>query len=194
MPRIIVISGANGAGKSTLAPYLLRDAFKITEYINADTIALGLSAFAPEHAALAAGRVMLKRMRELGADGKDFAFETTLASRTYAGWLRRLQAHGYAINLIFLWLKDSNLAVARVNERVKAGGHNVPEAVIRRRYGKGLRNLFELYQPFVDSWVVYDCSDADNLLLVASKDNQKEIQIFEAQIWEQIKATTSRST
>lgn len=185
MPRIIVISGANGAGKSTLAPYLLRDTLGITEYVNADTIAHGLSAFAPERAALAAGRIMLKRMRELGVDGKDFAFETTLASRSYVRRLTELQSHGYKVSLIFLWLIDSNLAVARVSQRVRVGGHNVPEAVIRRRYTKGLHNFFKLYQPLADAWRVYDASTS-SLLPIASGDNVSGSHVLETKLWKRM--------
>lgn len=159
MPNIVVIAGANGAGKSTLAPYLLRDTFGILEYVNADTIALGLSAFAPERAAFAAGRVMLRRLNELASEGRDFAFETTLASRSYAAWLKTLQANGYEVNLIFLLLRAPELAVQRVRERVRAGGHDVPEDVVRRRYAKGVINFFRYYKPLADSWIIYEASD-----------------------------------
>jgi predicted ABC-type ATPase len=134
-----VIAGSNGAGKSTLAPALLRDTFGIPEYVNADTIAEGLSAFAPKDASFDAGRVMLERLRNLASARKDFAFETTLASRFYAGWLKELQSQGYRVNLIFLWLRDLEIAIQRVNERVRFGGHSIPEDTIRRRYERGLR-------------------------------------------------------
>src|SRR6266566_2102089 len=101
MPNIVVIAGANGAGKSTLAPALLRDTLHILEYVNADTIAEGLSAFAPEDASFDAGRVMLGRLHELAKEQKSFAFETTLASRFYAGWLRELKGRGYRVSLVF---------------------------------------------------------------------------------------------
>lgn len=159
MPNVIVVAGANGAGKSTLAPYLLRDTFGITEYVNADTIALGLSAFAPERAAFQAGRVMLRRLNELASEHKDFAFETTLASRSYAAWLKTLRASGYKVDLIFLFLRSAELAIQRVRERVRVGGHDVPENVVRRRYAKGLFNFFEFYKSLVDSWRVYEASD-----------------------------------
>lgn len=141
MPNVIVISGANGAGKSTLAPYLLRDAFGIVEYVNADTIAQGLSAFAPENAAFEAGRIMLRRLNELASTQIDFSFETTLATRFYARWLKDLQSKQYNFHLVYLWLKNSELAIERVRERVRMGGHNIPEDVIKRRYARGWRNL-----------------------------------------------------
>src|SRR5215204_4923180 len=158
MPNVIVIAGPNGAGKSTLAPALLRDTLGILEYVNADTIAEGLSAFAPEDASFDAGRVMLGRLHELASAGKDFAFETTLASRFYAGWLRELQRSEYKVSLIFLWLDDVELAVERVRARVRAGGHDIPEATIRRRYERGLNNLFDLYLPVANSWRIFDAS------------------------------------
>jgi len=159
MPDVIVIAGPNGAGKSTLAPHLLRDALGIFEYVNADTIAQGLSAFAPETAAIEAGRVMLHRLYELAKERKDFAFETTLATRFYAKWLASLQLKEYHVHLVFLWLNSPELAIERVAERVRAGGHHIPEETVRRRYDRGIANFFKLYQPFVDSWEVLDVSD-----------------------------------
>ena len=142
LPKLIIIAGPNGAGKSTLAPLLLRDKLKLTEYVNADTIALGLSAFAPENAAMEAGRVMLNRLHDLAAQRKSFAFETTLATRSYAKWLKALMEQGYDVHLIYLWLRSPEIAIARVQERVRAGGHDVPEATIRRRYKRGVENFF----------------------------------------------------
>jgi predicted ABC-type ATPase len=158
MPDVIVIAGPNGAGKSTLAPHLLRDAFGIVEYVNADTIAQGLSAFAPENAAFEAGRVMLNRLNELARQGRDFAFETTLASRFYARWLSALRLREYNIHLVFLWLNSVDLAIERVHERVINGGHDIPEETIRRRFERGSVNFIEVYRPIVDSWQFFDAS------------------------------------
>lgn len=141
MPNVIVITGPNGAGKSTLAPALLRDTLHILEYVNADTIAEGLSAFAPEDASFDAGRVMLGRLHELAEAGRDFAFETTLASRFYASWLKQLQEKGYRVSLVFLWLRSVEIAIERVRARVRLGGHSIPEETIRRRYEHGTRNF-----------------------------------------------------
>ena len=145
MPNVIVIAGPNGAGKSTFAPALLRDTLKIPEYVNADTIAEGLSAFAPEDASFDAGRVMLGRLDDLAEDHKDFAFETTLASRFYAGWLSKLKVQGYRVSLSFLWLRTVDMAIERVAERVRVGGHSIAEETIRRRYHAGLRACSELW-------------------------------------------------
>jgi predicted ABC-type ATPase len=158
MHRVVVIAGPNGAGKSTTAPKLLREGLSVQEFVNADAIALGLSGFAPESVAFAAGRLMLRRLQELAKDSRDFAFETTLASRTFAPWLKKLQANGYEFHLIYLWLPQAELAVQRVAERVRLGGHSVPEETIRRRYDKSLRNFFNLYRPLADSWLMLDNS------------------------------------
>jgi predicted ABC-type ATPase len=187
MPNVIVISGANGAGKSTLAPFLLRDTFGIVEYVNADTIAQGLSAFAPENAALEAGRIMLERLHALGVSQKDFAFETTLASRSYARWLKDLQVSGYSFHLVYLWLQNVELAIERVRERVRLGGHNIPIETIKRRYGRGLQNFFTLYRPLADSWQVYDVSSLEPQI-IAFGDKITGENIIEETLWKQIKS------
>lgn len=140
-PSIIVIAGPNGAGKSTVAPALLRDTLLVNEYVNADVIAQGLSAFAPESAALRAGRVMLGRLHELAEARRTFAFETTLASRSFAPWLARQKRSGYLVNLVFLYLSSPELARERVAARVRLGGHDIPEKTVERRYTAGLRNF-----------------------------------------------------
>ena len=153
-PLVIVIAGPNGAGKSTTAPSLLRDTLQVSEFVNADTIAGGLSAFRPDSVAIAAGRAMLERIRQLAEARAEFAFETTLASRSFAPWLARLKRNGYHVHVLFLWLESADLAVNRVTARVRLGGHDVPEGTVRRRYTRGLRNLFGLYLPLADSWHV----------------------------------------
>ena len=140
-PHVVVIAGPNGSGKTSLAPSLLRGALGVDEFVNTDAIALGLSAFRPERATLAAGKVMLRRLRELAGERADFAFESTLAGRTYAPWLASLGRSGYHVHILYLWLSSPELAVARVAARVRLGGHDVPEEDIRRRYRTGLRSL-----------------------------------------------------
>lgn len=184
-PQIILIAGPNGAGKSTLAPLLLRDKLKLTEYVNADTIALGLSAFAPERVAIEAGRVMLKRLHDLAAQRKSFAFETTLATRSYAKWLQGLMTQGYEVHLIYLWLRSPEIAIARVEERVRAGGHDVPEETIRRRYKRGVENFFALYESRVTSWSVYDQSLTNGPHCIAMNEGQARPVIFAADLWQQ---------
>lgn len=168
MPHVVILGGPNGAGKTTAAPALLRDALAVAELVNADAIAAGLSAFHPERASFAAGRIMLARLRELAASGADFAFETTLASRTFAPWLETLRPSGYRISLLYLRLSSPELAVSRVAERVRLGGHLVPEDIIRRRYARGLSNFFAVYRPIADRWQVFDNSAASAPRPVAS--------------------------
>ena len=183
-PQIIILAGPNGAGKSTLAPFLLRDWLGLMEFVNADVIASGLSAFEPERAALEAGRIMLRRLRKLAAQRKNFAFETTLATRSYANWLRQLVQEGWHVNLIFIWLDSPELAVQRVKARVAAGGHAIPEATIRRRYDKGVRNFFTLYQELAETWAVYDNSNSAQAVMLAKGRRKNQQVIFHQERWE----------
>ena len=164
----------------------MRDTFGLTDYINADTIAQGLSAFAPEKVALEAGRVMLKRLHDLAKRSENFAFESTLASRFYASWIAELKQRGYEFDLFFIWLRSPELALRRVEERVKLGGHSIDSETIRRRYVRGLKNFFALYQPLADSWTVYDNSSGESPILVADRQANAPIQIHDAALWEKI--------
>ncbi len=187
MPNVIVIAGPNGAGKSTLAPALLRDTLNIPEYVNADTIAEGLSAFAPEDASFDAGRVMIGRLHDLAEEERDFSFETTMASRIYAGWLKRLRADsGFRVNVIFLWLDTVELAISRVAARVRAGGHDIPEDTIRRRYERGLKNFFELYMPVANLWSVRDTSFRQSVEIARYTEEAGET-IFDEEKWKKIR-------
>lgn len=183
-PHVIIIAGPNGAGKSTTAPAILQGALGVTEFVNADTIAAGLSAFNPEKAAFQAGRVMLERLQQLAGSGENFAFETTLASKTFAPWLKTLKAKGYAFHLFFLWLTSPEYAVARVAERVRMGGHNVPEDTIHRRYHAGLRNFFTMYQPLADTWRMYDNSAPGDPRLLSSGECSMVQNVIDANLWE----------
>jgi predicted ABC-type ATPase len=185
-PHVIVVAGPNGAGKSTTAPYLLRDALEVAEFVNADTIALGLSAFQPEAVAVTAGRIMLRRMRQLAQARLDFAFETTLAGRSLAPWIAGLKRRGFRGHLLYLWLESADLAVSRVAERVRLGGYDVPEPVIRRRYAKGLRNLFNLYMPLADGWQVFDNSHATGPRLVAAGAGRDVHYVGDADTWRRL--------
>jgi predicted ABC-type ATPase len=159
-PKVIVIAGPNGAGKSTTAPEIVQKAFGIHEFVNADTIARGLSEFAPEQVAFSAGRIFLSRIHELQAAQASFAFETTLATRSFLPMLRRMQVGGYEVHLIFLWLPAPEMAIERVEARVRKGGHSVPKEIVRRRYARGLENFFNSYRPIADSWLMLDNSSA----------------------------------
>jgi predicted ABC-type ATPase len=157
-PVVVVIAGPNGAGKSTSAARLLPEGLDISHFVNADVIAAGLSAHAPEEVALEAGRIMLGRLDELAAQRQSFAFETTLSARTYARFLRRLQFEGYQVHLVYVWLEAPELAIKRVAERVRRGGHHIPDETVVRRYYRGLKNFKTLYSQIADSWILCDNS------------------------------------
>jgi len=167
-PHLVVLAGPNGSGKTTTAPTLLKGKLGLGEFVNADLIAGGISVFDPDLAAMAAGRVLLARLNQLAARRADFAFETTLAGHSFAPWIGRLKAQGYRFHLVFLWLSSPELAVARVADRVRMGGHSVPEATIRRRYHAGLRNFFALYQPLTTTWEIVDNSNMCQIRLIAA--------------------------
>jgi predicted ABC-type ATPase len=156
--RILMIAGPNGAGKTTFAQEFLPGEAGCPIFVNADLIAAGLSPFTPELAAVRAGRIMLDQIHEHVRKGESFAFETTLSGRIYMRLIPRWQAQGYVVKLFFLQLPTPEMAIARVHQRVAAGGHNVPEDVIRRRFDAGLRNFSQIYKPLVDEWVLYDNS------------------------------------
>ena len=163
-PKIIIIAGPNGAGKTTFAREFLPNEADCLQFVNADLIAAGLSPFAPEAAALQAGRLMLTQIADHVAHRRSFAFETTLSGVAYARQIPQWRTLGYAVALHFLALPDADMAVARVAQRVKQGGHNIPEAVIRRRFAVGLANL-PRYCELVDDWDVYDNSGPKPILI-----------------------------
>jgi len=156
--NLYVIAGPNGAGKTTFAREFLPHFAHCDEFVNADLIASGLSPFAPQDMSVRAGRILLGRIKELAGQGKNFGFETTLSGQSYKRWFKRWRAQGYRIHLFFLWLPLEDLAVARVKFRVQMGGHGIPERVIRRRFSRGLKNLFKSYMLCVDTAIVYDNS------------------------------------
>ncbi|MEX2218319.1 MAG: AAA family ATPase [Phycisphaerales bacterium] len=170
-PAVIAIGGPNGAGKTTVSRSVLADALSVDQFVNADTIAAGLSGFNPARAAFSAGRVMLGRLQELAAARERFAFESTLSSRTFAPWLSRLTATGYRVGIVYVWVRSARIAVERVRARVRKGGHTVPEADIRRRYTRSASNLFALYLPLAEAsggpWRIYDNSGSEGARLVA---------------------------
>lgn len=165
--KIVIIAGPNGAGKTTFAQEFLPREASCPDFVNADLIARGLSPFAPERAALQAGKIMLGQMSQKVRLGQSFAFETTLSGQNYVKHIRRWKTAGYHVKLIFLSLPSANLAVARVQARVAQGGHDVPEAVVRRRFEAGLRYFDSIYRDLVDSWALYDNSGRAPKLLDA---------------------------
>jgi predicted ABC-type ATPase len=163
--KVIIIAGPNGAGKTTFARSFLPAEARCPHFINADLIAAGLSPFAPEAAALRAGRLMLREMDACEERGVSFAIETTLAGLNYLARIHRWRVGGYRVGLYFLTLPDVETAIARVAERVRQGGHHVPEAVIRRRFDAGLRHFEQHYRQAVDLWMKFDNAGVRPILL-----------------------------
>jgi len=164
-PRVIIIAGPNGAGKTTFAREFLPNEAACPIFVNADLIAAGLSPFSPESASIQAGRLMLKEISRYASGLESFAFETTLSGRGYLRMIEQWQIAGYHVKLLFLQLATPEEAIARVAQRVQQGGHNIPEAVIRRRFAAGIENFKNLYAPQVDIWALYDNSGAQPVLL-----------------------------
>jgi len=158
--KVYIIAGPNGAGKTTFAINFLPRYAECMEFVNADLIAGALSPFSPERAAFRAGRLMLEQIRLLADRDIDFGFETTLSGKGYVRLLHNLKGRGYGIHLFYLWVRSIDIALERIADRVRRGGHNVPEDVVRRRFNRSLPNLFRLYRPLLDSWTVFDNSTA----------------------------------
>ena len=163
--RIIIIAGPNGAGKTTFATEFLPKEADCPIFVNADLIAKGLSPFYPELAAIRSGRIMLEQIAAHAKRGENFAFETTLSGLGYAGMIPRWRESGYQVKLFFLQLPTAEMAIARVQQRVLEGGHDVPEAVIRRRFDKGWHRFQHMYRALVDEWALYDNSGSRPVLL-----------------------------
>ncbi len=185
-PHLVVLAGPNGSGKTTIAPKLLKGKLEVSEFVNADLIAGGLSVFDPDLAAMAAGRAMLARLKELASRRANFAFESTLASRSFAPWIAGLGDVGYHFHLVFLWISSPDLAVARVADRVRMGGHNVPEPIVRRRYHAGLQNFFSLYRPLAATWEMVDNSDRPAIRLIARGRGNATDLAANSKIWNRI--------
>ncbi|RLB95515.1 MAG: Zeta toxin family protein [Deltaproteobacteria bacterium] len=163
--RVVIIAGPNGAGKTTFANEFLPNEAGLLNFINADLIAAGLSPYAPEKAAIRAGRIMIEIMAERVRSGKSFAFESTLSGRGYLRHIVAWQQVGYFVKLIYLSLASPEIALARIRQRVREGGHPVPEAVVRRRFEGGLYNFNRFYRPLVDQWALYDNSRRKPVLI-----------------------------
>ena len=164
-PKIIIIAGPNGAGKTTFAREFLPQEAGCPVFVNADLIAAGLSPFAPDRAAIQAGRLMLDAIAQHVTKRESFAFETTLSGLSYARQIPQWRQLGYRVELFFLSLPSADVAVQRVAVRVRQGGHDIPEATIRRRFEAGKRLFGERYQPLVDQWVFYDNSGDEPALI-----------------------------
>lgn len=177
MPEVFIIAGPNGSGKTTLAFKLIPNSFELKEFVNADIIASGLSAFNLDSVAIAAGKLMLHKIKENVSLKKNFAFETTLSSKSFFPFLKKIKIEGYKINLIYIWLKNPELAIDRIRNRILIGGHFIPDEVVKRRYYRSMKNLVNLYLPIADRWEIYDNSYI-TAQLVAKKEVNSDKKIF----------------
>lgn len=186
MPTLYIIAGCNGAGKTTASYTMLPEMLNCKEFVNADSIAVGLSPFQPEKVSFQAGRVMLKRIDELINEEATFAFETTLSTISYKETIKQCKAKGYRIVLLYFWLNSPELAIERIKRRVEKGGHHIPGNIVRRRYKRGLENFFNIFQPICDYWEILDNSGnvPDS---IAAGEKKDEKSIYNAELWLKIR-------
>ena len=170
--HLYIISGPNGAGKTTASYSVLPKILQCKEFVNADEIARGLSPFNPESVAIEAGRLMLSRIKKLLSRNESFSIETTLATRSYFRLIEKAHQQGYDVTLLFFWLKSPEQAMERVAERVSKGGHNIPQDIIARRYYEGIDNLFKIYMPIVDTWILVNNSETPRSIVATGGKDQ----------------------
>lgn len=173
--HLYIISGPNGAGKTTASYTVLPKILQCKEFVNADEIARGLSPFNPESVAIEAGRLMLKRISELLQRNESFSIETTLSTRSYFRLVEKAHSQGYDVTLLFLGLKSPQQAIERVAERVAKGGHDIPKDIIVRRYWEGLDNLFKIYMPIVDTWILVNNGETPRSIVATGGKDQTTI-------------------
>ena len=186
MPRLYIISGCNGAGKTTASYTMLPEMLECSEFVNSDEFAKGLSPFEPERASIQAGRYMIMKIRYLLKKQLDFGIETTLATRTVLKTIKMAQAAGYTVTLLYFWLNSPELAIERVKARVEAGGHNIPEETIRRRYKVGIDYFFHDYAPICERWVLADNSQIP-FRVIADGSKLDVINIKDRETYEKIR-------
>jgi predicted ABC-type ATPase len=188
MPNLYIIAGCNGAGKTTASYTVLPEMLNCREFVNADSIAAGLSPFNPESMAIEAGRIMLNRIEVLMQNGDDFAIETTLATRSYVDLIKRARNIGYKIKLIYFWLSSPQEAILRVATRVSKGGHNIPDDVVARRYYRGIYNFCNLYRMVCDTWLLVNNTKAEPELICEGEFNFLGT-VYNDDIWRIVKET-----
>ena len=184
---LYIIAGCNGAGKTTASFTILPEILNCKEFVNADEIAKGLSPFQPEKVSIEAGRIMLERINDLLNSQENFAFETTLATKSYRSKIFLAREKGYNVTLLFFWLRNVDLAIERVRTRVTEGGHHIETEVIRRRYKNGIKNLFEIYLPIADEIMIFDNSEGKHDL-IAEKTIESEIEVLNKVKFNQLKS------
>ncbi len=186
MPELYIIAGCSGAGKTTVAFTMVPEFLYCREFVNADEIAKGISPFQSEKIAFLSGRLMLARITELIVQGEDFAFETSLSNLAYGALIKKARSQGYHVTLIFLYLQSEHVAIRRIHNRIRQGGNFLADEIVARRYKRGIKNLFNLYLPLADHWVVLDNSDV-NPELIASGGRDMDMEVSDETIWEEIK-------
>jgi predicted ABC-type ATPase len=184
---LYIIAGCNGAGKTTASFTILPEILNCKEFVNADEIAKGLSPFQPEKVSIEAGRIMLQRINDLLNSEENFAFETTLATKSYRSKIFLAKKKGYTVTLLFFWLRNIDLAIERVRTRVLEGGHYIESEIIRRRYINGIKNLFEIYLPIADEIMIFDNSEGKHDL-IAEKTIQSELEVLNKVKFNQLKS------
>ena len=185
MPRLYILSGCNGAGKTTASYTLLPEMLECREFVNSDEFAKSLSPFDPSAASVSASRYMLLKIRYLLSKRSDFSIETTLATRSLLNIIKEAKNLGYTVTLLYFWLNTPELAIKRVQARVQAGGHNIPEDTVRRRYVMGLKYFFEIYAPISDRWVLADNSKTP--FTVVAEGNTKDTYIRDESRYQRIR-------
>lgn len=186
--NVYIISGPNGSGKTTFAKKFLPEYIKCPNFINADLIAQGLSPFLPQTAAIKAGKLVLSQIHEFSEMGVDFAFESTLAGKSYVNLCKILKAKDYKLHLFFLWIPNAELAIARIKDRVTEGGHNVPNQDVKRRFRRSIFNFFKLYQPLLDSWMLFN--NASSLPVLVAKRKNGQTYVVDQELFQTIEALT----
>jgi predicted ABC-type ATPase len=185
MPTLYVIAGPNGVGKTTFADRHLPQTIRELEFVNADLIARGLSPYDPDSASMEAGRIVLGRIRHLIAERRSFTWETTMSGRTAVGWLRSAKESGYRLKCYFLWVRDVETTVDRIQARVAEGGHNIDQEVLQRRFFKTIQNFAAAYEPLFDVWKLFENDNELARLLVVEKDGKRAIR--DAKAFERIR-------
>ncbi|MBU1061755.1 MAG: zeta toxin family protein [Candidatus Omnitrophica bacterium] len=173
--NVYIIAGPNGSGKTTFATKFLQDYVKCSNFVNADLIAHGLSPFSPRTAAIKAGKLVISQIHEFANAGVDFAFESTLAGKSNVNLFKELKIKEYKLHIFFLWIPNADLAITRIKDRVKEGGHNVASQDVRRRFKRSIDNFFKLYQPLIDSWMFFNNAGAVPVLIGKGRNGQISI-------------------